>query len=210
MSDTASASGNIATGNLRDYFFQSLNEICERRSMESSDSSIAYIVNLLCEYTRSDQLFDWDQTTGYGLRPLAMLYGDAMQAPDQKQRIAALRKLGDIALFIAGLFNSSLSRKPVGVDYYIDMGGSAYGWLSEDLENSGPVLLDHEVFRELSEAFPGFVGVLDEFADNSGMRGDRDLIAMYELWLKSKDPRIAEKIKQQGVNVSSVSNRFTH
>ena len=78
------------------------------------------------------------------------------------------------------------------------------------IENSGPVLLDHEVFRELSEAFPGFVGVLDEFADNSGMRGDRDLIAMYELWLKSKDPRIAEKIKQQGVNVSSVSNRFTH
>jgi hypothetical protein len=210
MSDTTTATGKIETGNLRSYFHKALGEICDRRNLETSDSSLAYIVNLLCEYSRSDQFFDYDRTAGYDIRPLALLYGDALEAPDQKQRMSALRRLGDVALFISGLFSTSLSRKPAGVDYYIDMGCGAYGWLSNDLENCGNAILNSEVFRELSEWFPQFVSVLDEFADNSGLRGNRDLISLYELWLHNKDPRLAEKIRQQGINVSSVSNRFTH
>ena len=210
MSTTTTVTGKIETGNLRSYFHRSLHEICERRNLESSDSSLAYVVNLLCDFARSEHLFDYDKVNGYDLRPLALLYGDAMAAPDLKQRTAALRKLGDVALFISGMFNPSLANKSAGVDYYIEMGCSAYGWLSSDLENSSATLLSSEVFGELSKWFPQFVAVLDEFADNSGLRGDRDLIALYELWLRNKDPRLAEKIKQKGINISGVSNRVTH
>ena len=134
----------------------------------------------------------------------------ALASSDQKHRMSVLRRLGDVALFISGLFNASLSRKSVGVDYYINMGVGAYGWLSDSLENNSSVPLHHEVFRELSEWFPQFVNILDEFADNSGLRGNKDLIALYELWLNNNDPRLAEKIKQKGLPVSSVSNRYTH
>ena len=108
------------------------------------------------------------------------------------------------------MFNPSLANKSAGVDYYIEMGCGAYGWLSSDLENSNVAVLSSEVFGELSRWFPQFVSVLDEFADNSGLRSDRDLIALYELWLRNKDPRLAEKIKQKGINISSVSNNVTH
>lgn len=166
-------------GNLKSYFFQSITEICERRDVESSDNSVAYIVNLLCHFARSDQLFDWDESTGYDIRPLAMLYGDAIKASNQKHRASVLRRLGDIALFIAGMFRASLSRKPIGLNYYINMGGGAYGWLSDNLENMNSSSLDHEVFRELSEQFPGYVQILDEFADCSGFRGKSDEFRIY-------------------------------
>ena len=53
MPDFTSESGKIEPENLKSYFYQSLSEICERRNLDSSDSSLAYIVNLLCDYSRS-------------------------------------------------------------------------------------------------------------------------------------------------------------
>jgi hypothetical protein len=81
-----------------------------------------------------------------------------------------LRRLGDIALFIAGMFSPSLKRKVVGVDYYINMGGGAYDWLSDSLASTGDRSLDWKTFRELAENFQDMVFVLDDFAGNSGMR----------------------------------------
>jgi len=37
-----------------------------------------------------------------------------------------MQRLGDTALFIAGVFADSLNRKLVDVDYYVAMGGTAY------------------------------------------------------------------------------------
>ncbi len=210
MSDTAPAYSKIETGNLKLFFYQSLSGICQRRSVNSSDSSIAYVVNLLCHYARSDQLFDWNQERGYDIQPLALLYGEAVEATNQKHRASALRRLGDVALFISGMFSASLRRKPVGVDYYINIGGGAYGWLSDNLISRRSVPLNHEVFRELSERFSEFAGILDEFADSSGLRGNKDLLSLYELWLQNNDTRFASKISQKGMPVSGISSQFTH
>jgi hypothetical protein len=210
MPDFTHETGKIETGNLKSFFHQSLSEICQRRKLETSDSSLAYIVNLLCEYSRSDQFFDYDSTTGFDIRPLALQYGDALEAANKHQRMSVLRRLGDVALFISGIFNASLSTKPVGVDYYIDMGCGAYGWLSTDIENSGDTPLDSAVFRELSDWFPRFVSLLDEFTDNSSLRRNSDLISLYELWLQNRDPRLAEKIRKKGINVSEVKTRLIH
>ena len=87
-----------------------------------------------------------------------------------------LRRLGDIALFIAGLFGPSLERKTVGVDYYINMGGGAYDWLSDSLAATGDRSLSWRTFRELAENFEAMVATLDDFADSSGMRGKVDVI----------------------------------
>ena len=210
MPDFTSETGKIEPENLKSYFYQSLNEICERRNLDSSDSCLAYIVNLLCEYSRSERFFDYDRATGFDIRPLAMQYGDALKATDKKQRMSVLRRFGVVALFISGMFNTSLCRKPVGVDYYIDMGCGAYSWLSTDIENSSNTDLNSTVFKELSECFPQFVNMLDEFTENSSLRRNRDLISLYELWLQNRDPRLAEKIRQKGINVSGVNTRLIH
>ena len=198
------------SGSIKVYFYQSLNLICEKRSTDASESSLAYIVNLLCQYVRADQFFEWNQETGYDLRPLALLYGEAVNSVDGQHRMSTLRRLGDIALFVSGLFGPSLARKPAGVDYYIDMGGGAYGWLSDSLEGRSNQPLNSDVFRELSERFGDFVNVLDEFADCSSLRSDKDLITLYEQWLRNNDPSVARKISEKGVAISHVDNHSRH
>ncbi|MGB5705737.1 MAG: hypothetical protein WBM41_02830 [Arenicellales bacterium] len=210
MFDNASNKTLMTTGCVKDYFYQSLNKVCERRSTDASDSSLAYIVNLLDQYVRVDQLFEWNQDTGYGLQPLALMYGEAVNARDEQHRISALRRLGDIALFISGLFVTSLVRKPVDVNYYIKMGGGAYGWLSESLQRQSRSSLNPEVFRELSQQFGEFVGVLDEFADTSSLRSDKDMLKLYEDWLSSNDPATASKLSQTSVASNGTEKNLIH
>lgn len=210
MFDNASNKTLTTTGCVKDYFYQSLNKVCERRSTDASDSSLAYIVNLLDQYVRVDQLFEWNQDTGYGLQPLALMYGEAVNARDEQYRISALRRLGDVALFISGLFVTSLVRKPVDVNYYIKMGGGAYGWLSESLQGQSRSSLNPDVFRELSQQFGEFVGVLDEFADASSLRSNQDVLKLYEQWLSSSDPAIASKLLKTGVESNGTEKKLTH
>ena len=210
MTGKASSDTLMTASCVKDYFYRSLNEVCERRDTEASDSSKAYIVNLLCQYVRVDQLFEWNQDSGYGLQPLALMYGEAINARDEHHRISALRRLGDIALFISGLFVTSLVRKPVDVNYYIKMGGGAYGWLSDHLERQSGSSLHPEVFRELSERFVDFVGVLDEFADSSSLRSDRDLLRLYEHWVITKDENFAGKVVDPGFNPAGAGKEFIH
>lgn len=210
MNDKTVGEALMTTSCVKDYFYQSLNQVCERRSTEASDSSMAYIVNLLCQYVRVDQLFEWDRDSGYGLQPLALMYGEAVNARDERHRISALRRLGDIALFISGLFVTSLVRKPVDVNYYIKMGGGAYGWLSENLERQQKPSLHPEVFRELSERFADFVGVLDEFADSSSLRSDKDMLRLYEHWLNTNDSSFADKVVDKKVSAANVRDQLIH
>ena len=210
MTDKESRDTLMTASCVKDYFYHSLNEVCERRITEASDSSKAYIVNLLCQYVRVDQLFEWNQDSGYGLQPLALMYGEAINARDEHHRISALRRLGDIALFISGLFVTSLVRKPVDVNYYIKMGGGAYGWLSDQLERQPGSSLRPEVFRELSERFADFVGVLDEFADSSSLRSDRDLLRLYEHWLTTKDENFADKVVDLKFAPADTRKEFIH
>ena len=68
------------------------------------------------------------------------MYSDALEEESGEARNQILRRLGDVALFISGVFSRSLKRRVVDVDYYIAMGGGAYlGGLLYDF--SGDYLL---------------------------------------------------------------------
>ncbi len=174
----------IEATSLRAYFHEELNGVLERRQAPLSEDTRAYMVNLLYQFSRSDRFFEWYEQR-VTLRPLAMLYGEAVHARSLHERRAMLRRLGDIALFIAGVFGPSLKRKPVGIDYYINMGGGAYDWLSDSLASSGEGSLKSQTFHELAENFTDMVMALDEFASTSGMRGDPDLSDLDGQWRES-------------------------
>lgn len=181
MERTSHDCGLIEATSLKAYFHDELNGILERRHQDFSDDTRAYMVNLLHQFSRSEQCFEWYQER-VTLRPLAMLYGEALHARNLHERRQMLRRLGDIALFIAGLFGPSLERKCVGVDYYINMGGSAYDWLSDSLATTHDRSLQSETFRELAQNFEEMVMALDALAATSGMRGNPEFNAIKEQW----------------------------
>ena len=60
-----------------------------------------------------------------------------------------MQRLGDVALFLSGVFAESFSRRLVDVDYCIGMGASAYNYLS----NHNNHARNAAVFRELAMKF---------------------------------------------------------
>jgi hypothetical protein len=169
----------------------------DRQGLEADDHTAYYIVNLLTLFARSDALHDG--STGSTFRPLASIFAEAIEADTPEQRNFALQRLGDVSLFVAGFFGDTLSQKLVGVDYYIKMGGGAYGWLSENVRRTVRGQIFASVFAELAEKFQEFVDVLSDVRDAARGCDDTDVLRLYETWLRTGSPRAARLLRGLGI-----------
>ncbi|HEY5789774.1 MAG TPA: hypothetical protein VIX81_04065 [Gammaproteobacteria bacterium] len=191
--------GPLITGTTpAEYFQQRIGSVMEQRSVDADADTVYYLVNLLTHFVRAENLFQ-ETPEGLELRPLAFLYADALHGTTRADRNDALRRLGDVALFIAGFFADSLDRKAVDVDYYIAMGGGAYGSLSQNLRGTLRGQALSPMFRELAEKFDRFVDVLGEISEEAQMSDTRNLLRTYEVWLRTGSPRLAERLRALGV-----------
>lgn len=181
-----------------EYFSEAVQAAISRRRAAVSGETAIYLTNLLTGFLTAEHLYDVTPD-GVTIRPLAMLYGDAVQASSIEDRVKALRRLGDIALFISGLFAHSLSRSLVDVDYYIAMGGNAYGCLADNGHRSRPIRRLQEVFMELANRFTECVDVLSDVGEKANLNNDTDILRLYEIWLGSGSSRAAEKLQAMGI-----------
>ena len=99
------------------------------------------------------------------------------------------------------MFAESFHRKAIDVDYYIDMGANAYGYLSGAVPASAAT--PHAaVFSELSEKFAAFVDVLNQIGGRNVSAEDHaDVLRLYERWLKSGSETTARRLRSLGVLV---------
>ncbi len=181
--------------NLQDYFRTSIDDVVSRQKVDIDPHAAHYVVNMLTLFSRSDELYE-DDGEVYGLRPLALMLADAADAESVEQRNHLLQRIGDVALFISGFFSDSLASKAVDVDYYIQMGGNAYGSLSEEVRGTFRGRLVADVFRELAIKFQLVVDVLNEISDGPS---DRDLLRAYEVWRRTGSRRAEQLLRKNGV-----------
>ncbi len=188
----------IAQTDVRAYFHQELTEALEHQQVHASEETVFYVVNLLAHFSRAEHLFV-DTGEGRALQPLAEIYAQALEAPSREVQTASLKRLGDVALLIAGIFSDSLNRKLVDLDYYIAMGGSAYGHLADLIRDSlqGKALGD--VFAELAAKFAPLVEVLGEVSERAQLTSGTDVLRLYEVWLQTGSPRAAERLRRLGI-----------
>ncbi|OGT82088.1 MAG: hypothetical protein A3G96_06525 [Gammaproteobacteria bacterium RIFCSPLOWO2_12_FULL_52_10] len=192
----------------REYFQGVVKSAVINQGFPASDESIVYLVNLLMTFLRSDILFE-RTPDGLMIKPLAIIYSEAVASNSESNRTQSLRRLGDVALFISGLYAGSLGRSLVDVDYYIAMGGNAYGYLAvcrRYLWGSGGIRI---VFNELSEKFAGYVEILAEVGETSNLSGNADILRLYELWQHSGSERLAKKLQALGIHPIKI-RRQTH
>lgn len=191
----------IVDTNLDAFFQTALLNAAENQSATVSHDTLHYLVKLLTAYSRSRNLYQRTANRRLTLQPLALLYADAVNAPSVEQRNQALKKLGDVALFITGLFSASLKRKPVGVDYYIAMGGNAYSCLSDHCGRSAGWRALGEVFDELAAKFTDCVDLLGEVGERAHFsRGSElDLLELYDFWQRSGSRRSAARLRDFGI-----------
>ena len=198
MSSIAAGDRVVQVHNLRNYFRASIDAAIDSQGVDVDPHAAHYVVNLLTLFARSEDLYE-DHGEAYALKPLALMMVDAADAPSAAERTFSLQRIGDVALFIAGFFADSLARKLVDLDYYIHMGGTAYGSLSDEIRGTlrGRALVD--VYRELARKFQIVVDVLNEVRDGARCSSDIDLLRTYEVWLRTGSKRAAVLLRQNGV-----------
>ncbi|ANO50226.1 hypothetical protein [Woeseia oceani] len=198
LSGRASAHGVVAVADLREFFRESIDEAIANQRVSVDAHTTHYVVNVLTLFSRSEEFYE-DSGEVYGLKPLAMMLLDATEARSAAERSAVLQRLGDVALFVSGFFADSLAHKLVDLDYYVKMGGTAYGSLSEEIRGTARGRALADVYEELARKFQIVVDVLNEVRDGVQQGSDIDLLRTYEVWLKTGSNRAAALLRQNGI-----------
>jgi hypothetical protein len=188
----------VAVANLREFFKDELHGALEKQQVAIEDQTEHYVVNLLTLFSRSEALYE-QTSEGPRLKPLVVMLSEALEAPSAGDRNRALQRLGDVSLFIAGFFAQSFARKLIDIDYHIAMGGRAYGTLAETLSRGRSRVLGN-VFGELAEKFQPMVDALNEVSETSYTHSDKDILRLYEIWLKTGSRRSYDILKRLGVD----------
>lgn len=200
----------IASSNVREFFKDSVGTALANQKLQADDHTVHYVVNILTMFTRSDELYD-DTPEGRQLKPLALMLADAMEASSERERHESLRRLGDVSLFVAGFFSHTFARRMVDVDYYIAMGGNAYSSLYDRARGTAYGRAFADIFGELARKFQGFVDVLWEVSESAQHSSDRDILRLYEIWIKTGSQRAAVLLRKLGVEpVTNATPSFRH
>jgi hypothetical protein len=191
---------------LETFFRNEVAEALRAEGLPSGGPTQPYLVKLLAAYAAQP----------IENRPLGLQLLQARQASPRERR-SRLREIGDTSLFLSGFWGDSLGGKLVDVDYYISLGGMAYAELAGERERDAPereracagipgqrrgeALPTGQVFTELAAHFPRFVGVLMTIRHRTSARArsDRDIVRLYERWMRTRSGWAARRLVEEGV-----------
>lgn len=195
----------IEVANLTEFFRDSLDKALAHQHVSLDDHTAHYVVSLLTLYSRTE-VSHADTRPGQRWVGLADLLAQAAAAGTAAERAAILQRLGDVSLFIAGFFAHGFERRLIDVDYHIAMGGRAYGALAA-APVTGPRRALCGVFGELARKFQFVVDAIGEISDSARQWSSKDVLRLYELWLKTGSRRAQGLLKDLGVTAAPVSLR---
>jgi hypothetical protein len=176
------------TESLEAFFQEAVDRALREHGVEAQPLTEHYLVQLLATYA-SQPIDD---------TPLALkMLGAQAAAPREKRE--RLREVGDTSLFLSGFWAESFARRLVDVDYYIGLGGCAYG----ELARTGMGWRRDpygDVYGTLAENFARFVEVLTIISRRlMPPAGPRDVIKLYEKWLRTRSSWAARRLAALGV-----------
>ena len=149
---------------------------------------------MLARFGRSEALFSYEDGES-GLRPLALLYGDALEAEDERQRCLYLQQLGDMALFLGSVFPERFASRGIRQDYVVGMGGGAYDYLA------GNARSHRHIFRELGAMFARLLELISAACSMATAVSNETVLAIYQRWVETRDPLLASQLQGLGITV---------
>ena len=200
-----SSDGLINTeSSLKEYFHHALSRQSELHRLDIADHTLWYLTNLLHNYSRSEQFFDYHHEPAHArgtLTPLADYYQRAAEAESTHERRLHLQRLGDVAMFISGMFSQALNKRVVGVSYYVSMGETAYATLAETAGATNREQSQAAIFSDLSERFASFVDILKAVGSKPVKQTTEfeTLLQKVDEWQRTGDPELANELRCSGI-----------
>jgi hypothetical protein len=167
------------------YFHELVTSALENQKVSARPETEFYLVNLMNQF----------MCARLPEEPLALMVKEALEQPRPEQQKNLFKQVGDTSLYVAGYFQDSLNRKLVDVDYYIDMGGTAYNQVAERADEE----IVRCLYRELAEKFAAFVEVLNEISVLTSQKTEKDLLRLYETWIRTRSERAAKALQEAGI-----------
>lgn len=187
--------GLVAGCTLKELFRELLTAAASHQHLTIAEVTEFYLVNLLSDFAAAEKLFADERDGRKDHEPLAILYHRAL-TQEREERIRTFRRLGDVSLYKAGFFADSLRDRVVGADYYIEMGGAAYGQVASLAPTSG----FGAVFQELHDKFRRLVEVLEEIAARGLVaNGPLGTMQVFKSWARTGNERLEQVLAEAGV-----------
>jgi hypothetical protein len=183
--DNANQGNKIVVGS-QEFFREAVVDALTQTKVKATPLAEHYLVQLLEHFMATERLHQ---------ETLAEMFLKAVNSEKAAEKVDLLKKLGDSSLYISGFFGDSLNRKLVDLDYYVDMGGNAYGTLAVHVrENSF-----RQVYSELGSRFVQFVDVLTYISTKTLMQTNEDLLRLYDRYLRTGSDLAKEHLLEKGL-----------
>lgn len=177
-----------------EHFKELVNTAIRNQRIKADEIVEFYLSSLLAGYVTGENV---------SREPLAITYFKALES-DRSVQGRLFKELGDFSLFISGFFSDSLGRKLVDVGYYVRMGVVSYASLASIHRGDSAAAL-RALFSELSERFTLFSDVLAEVGERCRLSNSKDILRLYERWLRTKSRRSERILRDLGIEPMEIS-----
>lgn len=167
---------------LESFFFDQVDAALREQRVEADPLTEHYLVRLLSSFAARP--VD-DQALG----PRLLAAREAAPADRRRQ----LRDVGDTSLYVSGFFTESFNRRVVDVEYYMDLGCTAYGELARISEGWARDPMG-SVYEALSARFVRFVEVLARVSRRTQPSEPRDVVRLYDRYRNTTSPFLARRL----------------
>lgn len=179
---------------MKGFFHEAVTQALRNQRVEATEMTAFYLVNLLEEFAHGSQ------AELRLARSLTLMLADAFEVPTGTEKLKRFRELGDTALYVTGFFRDYLARRGVDRSYVVTVGGQAYGSAAALSRIVRVQSVEHtDVYEELANKFDLLGDVLTEVGDTASMRTNRDVLRLYDRWLRTRAPHLARELAREGL-----------
>lgn len=119
----------VLTSNLKEYFFETISEFNKKSLAPIPVEAILYTSSVLDYYMSPEKMFEFTESGKVRSKILGIKLLEAVtQSKEDQKKI--YKDVGDSALVLCGVFNQSINRKILDINYYYHLGSQAYSQLN--------------------------------------------------------------------------------
>jgi len=183
---------------LKSFFQTELFETARKQGHSLSVHTADYLAGVLDRFSKTRNYLKKDPNSEKMSSPTLALLWLESQGKDKITQYKEMLYLGDFALFTSGFFSEKIQGSNLDMDYYIALGGKAYeraGQIQESIAAERAL----NVFFDLAEDFKEHVELFNELSLQSQIFNERDILRLYEKWLKTRNERLGRILNEKGI-----------
>ena len=158
-------------------WYETIHEAQKASAIFLEEEVESYLVFLMMRYTARPDVIQQIIASTF-LKGLEMRF---------KQRETHLQEVGDVCLLLSGLFPAVAQKRLVNISYFVNIGQSAYGSISQST---------NDLYSLLAHQFVSLMDVLQSMRCYSEKHPDLLPLEAYELWSETGSKRAFSLIKE--------------